>query len=350
MYLAEEADAMKQSNWRILALSIAAYLASAQVCSAVDLYFNDIEAATPGTGVRPDGFYEFHGDGGNVVLTEEVTAADGVGGSKSYRQTINSTGAPYFYSGFGQYAVDFSNMPTGPDANNPAMYRFSADVKANGYNNSMPLAIRVAAIDPDYETEHNIDVNGDSVISGGASVYEPVITPLIAGPGLYTHASFTLDQGTQEVDPDVRPQDRVFSNSLSLLWQVSYNNGGFGLDAGNLVSIDNVRIEFLGQIVGLAGDYNGNDVVDAADYTVWRDSLGGAILMNEAMSFGVVDQEDYDYWSMHFGETAPGSGGASAVPEPVSAWLTLGGLLGIGASIARRRSGVFSAIRPVTIQ
>jgi hypothetical protein len=26
--------------------------------------------------------------------------------------------------------------------------------------------------------------------------------------------------------------------------------------------------------VGLAGDYNHNGIVDAADYTVWRDTLG----------------------------------------------------------------------------
>ena len=31
---------------------------------------------------------------------------------------------------------------------------------------------------------------------------------------------------------------------------------------------------YVGGSAGVDGDYNGNGVVDAADYTVWRDSLG----------------------------------------------------------------------------
>ena len=38
--------------------------------------------------------------------------------------------------------------------------------------------------------------------------------------------------------------------------------------------------------VGLAGDYNDDGVVDAADYTVWRDNLGGTSLLNETRQLG----------------------------------------------------------------
>ena len=68
---------------------------------------------------------------------------------------------------------------------------------------------------------------------------------------------------------------------------------------------------------GLLGDYNGNQVVDAADYTVWRDRLGGSSLLNDE-SPGTVDINDYNYWKSHFGQTLV-AGGASAVPEP--SWL-----------------------------
>jgi hypothetical protein len=84
----------------------------------------------------------------------------------------------------------------------------------------------------------------------------------------------------------------------------------------------------------LAGDYNGDGVVDAADYTVWRDSFGGSSLLNETASPGIVDEADFVEWKNHFGETSPGTGaGAVAVPEPAGA-LLLG--LGLVALVAAR--------------
>ena len=87
---------------------------------------------------------------------------------------------------------------------------------------------------------------------------------------------------------------------------------------------------------GLPGDYNQNGVVDAADYTVWRDHLGQTFtLFNENMAAatpGLVDAEDYAFWKTHFGEASTGSeaGGAAgagyqtvAVPEPALLALVL---------------------------
>jgi hypothetical protein len=49
-----------------------------------------------------------------------------------------------------------------------------------------------------------------------------------------------------------------------------------------------------------AGDYNDDNVVNAADYTVWRDHLGGTSLTNETVSPGIVDAADYTEWQAHF--------------------------------------------------
>jgi hypothetical protein len=60
---------------------------------------------------------------------------------------------------------------------------------------------------------------------------------------------------------------------------------------------------------GVAGDYNGDGTVNAADYTVWRDHLGQSYqLLNEAPGTtpGQVTIDDYNYWKAHFGATAPG--------------------------------------------
>jgi hypothetical protein len=86
------------------------------------------------------------------------------------------------------------------------------------------------------------------------------------------------------------------------------------------------------------GDYNSNGVVDAADYTVWRDRQGMSSLTNEEVSPNTVDVADYLYWRERFGATTPGGAGAlavAAVPEP-AAWalLLFGTLAGV---IARGR-------------
>jgi hypothetical protein len=72
----------------------------------------------------------------------------------------------------------------------------------------------------------------------------------------------------------------------------------------------------------LAGDYNDDGVVDAADYTVWRDSLtDNTPLLNETASLGTVDAEDYSAWKTNFGATGGLGGNGSAqivVPEPAA--------------------------------
>jgi hypothetical protein len=73
-------------------------------------------------------------------------------------------------------------------------------------------------------------------------------------------------------------------------------------------------------VTGVPGDYNENDVVDAADYVVWRDNP--ATLPNEGATPGVIDQDDYDFWRTRFGATsAAGAGLSAAVPEPATCTL-----------------------------
>jgi hypothetical protein len=75
----------------------------------------------------------------------------------------------------------------------------------------------------------------------------------------------------------------------------------------------------------LAGDYNSDGKIDAADYTVWRDNLGAATIPNRGPGItGVVGPDDYNYWKTHFGMGA-GSGATfgAAVPEPASWCLIL---------------------------
>ena len=55
----------------------------------------------------------------------------------------------------------------------------------------------------------------------------------------------------------------------------------------------------------LAGDYNGNGVVDAGDYTVWRNTLHSVTdLRADGNCDGVTDRLDYAVWKSNFGATS----------------------------------------------
>lgn len=92
----------------------------------------------------------------------------------------------------------------------------------------------------------------------------------------------------------------------------------------------------------ITGDYNGNGVVDAADYTVWRDTVGtlGTELAHPAADHNHdfrVDQADYDIWRANFGapfNTAP-LAAATTIPEPQTL-LIFTGLL-VAGTLRRKR-------------
>lgn len=87
---------------------------------------------------------------------------------------------------------------------------------------------------------------------------------------------------------------------------------------------------------GTPGDYNGNGVVDAADYVRWRDTLGTQTALPNDSTPGMVTQDDYAVWRQNFGggASAAGAAGGTAVPEPATWGLAL---LAAGAAWAVRR-------------
>jgi T5SS/PEP-CTERM-associated repeat protein len=71
--------------------------------------------------------------------------------------------------------------------------------------------------------------------------------------------------------------------------------------------------------VVLPGDYNGNGVLDAADYVEWRKDQGTThTLLNDPIG-GTIGMAQYNQWRAHFGQPQ-GSGSSvsasAAVPEP----------------------------------
>ena len=69
-------------------------------------------------------------------------------------------------------------------------------------------------------------------------------------------------------------------------------------------------------------DYNSDNSVDAADYILWRKTIGtsGIELYSGADGDGdgTIDQDDFNVWKAHFGQTLPGAGsGTGAATESV---------------------------------
>ena len=76
----------------------------------------------------------------------------------------------------------------------------------------------------------------------------------------------------------------------------------------------------------LPGDYNNDNVVDAADYVAWRKAVVTQTPLDNDPLGLPIDQDQYDQWRSHFGQP-PGSGAGvtvnATVPEPATLLLLM---------------------------
>jgi hypothetical protein len=153
------------------------------------------------------------------------------------------------------------------------------------------------------------------------------VTEIDADPGELTQAELhklrlALDHDN---DPDTPPQ--IYDDFQSLLnWPRSDTRFGEGVFGEMYISSKiNGTIYLVTNSLPLPGDYNRDGVVDAADYVVWRQSLGavGYRLAADGNGNGAIDSTDYDVWRANFGQTAGGWGFSEIALLPESATLVL---------------------------
>jgi hypothetical protein len=130
------------------------------------------------------------------------------------------------------------------------------------------------------------------------------------------------DEWIQYTVNAVAPAGTAFVRQNMFFIQLANQGGAVWFDNASLVRLIPPEV---------SGDYNGNGVVDAADYVVWRESVGQASLPNRGAGItGPVGQADYDFWRSHFGNAAPAGGTAlGSVPEPCVCGLALVGLFAL---------------------
>ncbi|MEO0529278.1 MAG: hypothetical protein AAF266_01745 [Planctomycetota bacterium] len=97
---------------------------------------------------------------------------------------------------------------------------------------------------------------------------------------------------------------------------------------GSIEANEYLRLELA--TAGLPGDYNGDGVVNTADYVVWRDALQTGDLAADGDGDGDVDADDVIVWQENFGRTAAEP--VSAVPEPAGIALLVAALLAAAKS------------------
>lgn len=211
-----------------------------------------------------------------------------------------------------------------------------------------------------------IDLNNDGDIANGDAL--TVSLPPTTG------RSWTLVETTLVIDdmPDNvegfgwqigaegTPEQQFFVDAIEEIRATMFvgDFAGNDLTGGGSFFVDNVLLEVFASEADLLatpnpnpvpktqdfvpGDYNGDGVADAADFTVWRDTVGAdeGALPND-VDGGVIGSAQYDTWVANYGGTAPDpfapeGSAAVGVPEPSALLITLFGVGLVGRNRRQR--------------
>ena len=155
-------------------------------------------------------------------------------------------------------------------------------------------------------TAHDkVQSSGSAALNGSLVVSASINTTFAAGELFEVISSSALQGRFADADLPTLP--------AGLMWQLRYNATSLKL------------------LVTLAGDYNGDGAVSAADFTVWRNALGqsvSALTSADGNGDGQVTILDYDLWRTNFGNQVASMASATPVPEPhLAAFSILGGII-----------------------
>ncbi len=305
-----------------------------------------------------------------AVFIDSVAIKDGGALDRSYfpgsTALVNPNDVNAFSVGSAVVVHDAISRVRGNTVINSGAAWFGGDLLGNGDDpagylaaNSQGLPVTGAALSPG---EINTAASSPLVALTSVVPNNPVgtvtvnfngpVSQVLDGNFSFTGANgtgitITNTSGTAVAGVDTSPVIAgLFTNSLTLSFTGSAVTGGqlpagtYRLNfAGNsiigngrVVDVANNGTQFGGSstftftktVTNPIGDYNNNGSVDAADYTVYRDSLGTAFaLPNRApANTGNVSQADYDTWVANFGQSASSSIAAAvagAVPTSAAA-------------------------------
>ncbi|HEX4414901.1 MAG TPA: hypothetical protein VH107_14800 [Lacipirellulaceae bacterium] len=158
-------------------------------------------------------------------------------------------------------------------------------------------------------------------------------TNLNVGDAIPDNTTFTFSLNLTAPGVKSYMQQSLASGALGFMLSTLTSTGEFGSGGGYprwmmkesggfpyfepASRLPQLTIDYTILPAGVPGDFNGNGVVDMADYVLWRN---GGTLQNEISTPGTDDAQDYLDWRANFG----GTGGAGSlqtgnqVPEPAA--------------------------------
>ncbi|TWT93387.1 hypothetical protein Pla108_38810 [Botrimarina colliarenosi] len=310
---------------------------------------DDLDPQAVGARAYPTGGQGVEHRGGGVVQIDLASLNGGNPISPSATQTIVVEGDMFDIGGFGNKRMSIGLRSTSPQnlielgqynedpigyANRTILFPAAEGDEANPNWQYFELPIELDRAD---DLDEVVTI-GD--IGEAWATYRAIITPTTITYEMDLYRDGVINDGTDTPGVDATVTYNITTgsngyNSLRMGGPSGIASGGNGFYGGMI--FDNLKLSLVEVDAVLTGDYNGDGMVNAADYTVWRDTLGstedlradgnGNLIIDGPSGMG----SDYDLWASNYGAVATAT--ASAVPEPVTAFLAL---FGIAAAATRR--------------
>lgn len=188
----------------------------------------------------------------------------------------------------------------------------------------------------DFGTFSEATVTFTTVNAIDININAPTLFPQLAGGPVSFHADFNAFSTAPIFTSDALPTSTSISSA-------SFDQSAVTLIPPTGVVTGSSLTSFTVSTVNqptIAGDFNNDGTVDAADYVTWRDNAGTTnALPNDNGIAGIVRQVHYDLWRANFGSSVEAIGAVNVgdtVPEPGTGLLFI--LATAGGWIQRRRT------------
>jgi hypothetical protein len=329
---------MKRRTFAWAVVALCAVMVPGMAFSQV-LNLQDFEGPLPGPQGYPGG-YSFFGDGdenpgADLVVTEGITDLDAASGIQSF-EIANDTSLvnSWWYYGMGGFhgfwgeGAGAAGGQAGEDI--AANYTMSFDIKVEGYAVGDFLAEgNVSIYKADYETVFAVDLNNDGDMLDGFDIWRSNFStnlgPSANGAG-WLHVDWNFATGSAPT-ADALILTPYFDDESTFAFQLyPYQNGGnWGIDADNVVHIDNVKLEFVSS-TATPGDFDDDGDVDGRDFLMWQRGE-----TTPPLDAGLLAD-----WQTNYGGGGGGLASLATVPEPGS--LILVSISAIIVAGSRRRA------------
>lgn len=327
-----------------IAILIGALLALPTTQAQV-IFSEDFEGPLPGPQEFPNGYSFFGGGLANPVTTLQITDTESNGGLQSFQIDIDSSNNvdSYFYGGFGGFlgffGTEFGAGAGQPGNDDPANYDWSFDLKVQGNDGdtaaATPLGGVVGLFKSDYEAVYGVDANNDGDMEDGFNIWETTFEVAVADNNWNT-VTLNLDAGSAPTAPNdpapIVPITPTFDDESTIYFQLNFNSGGFGTDAGNVINIDNMQLEFTSPAD--PADLNQDTFVDGLDLGILLGSWGTSTTPDMGELDGTPPVDGLDLGILLGAWNPPPAVATAAIPEPSAIGL---GFLMMGILLSKRQ-------------